>query len=179
VVEIENEGRVTQLSYPKALKGEVNICTLEVKGGVVVKLTPAKGVVGGGISQEKWGVKTESPAKVSMVMYSPNHWDGNSVGNRHWFFILEGCKNPDSTRGIYNEFLSSELDKHRKVFEVLGDKTKCKSTDDQLSGLGFSSTRNDVVTMRVSGATINRTFNVSFGSPISKKEKEMEPELTI
>lgn len=179
VVEIENEGRVTQFSYNKALKGDVDICTIELKNGVVVNIKPAKGIIGGGISQEKWGVKTESAVKVNMVMYSPNHWDGNSVGNRHWFFILEGCKNPEATRGIYNEFLSSELDKHRKVFEVLGDKTKCQPTDDQLSGVGFSSTQSDVVTMRVSGTKINGTFNVNFASPISKKKGVKEPELVI
>lgn len=179
VIEVENEGRITQLSYPKVLKGDVDFCTIEIVNGAIAKLTPAKGITGTGISQEKWGVKTETAVKVNMVMYSPNHWDGNSVGNRHWFFILEGCKNPDATRGIYNEFLSSELDQHRKVFEVLGDKTKCQPTDDQLSGLGFSSTRNDVVTMRVSGEKINRTFNVSFAKPTLKKEEVQEPELVI
>lgn len=177
VIEVENEGRITQLSYPKVLKGEVDFCTIEIVNGLIHKLTPAKGITGTGISQEKWGVKTETAVKVNMVMFSPNHWDGNAVGNKHWFFILEGCKNPESTRGIYNEFLSSELDTHRKVFEVLGDKTKCQPTDEQLSGLGFSSTRNDVVTMRVTGTKVNRTFNVSFASPIAKQENEPEPEL--
>lgn len=176
-VEVESEGRITQLSYPQALKGNVDFCTIDIKGGIIAKLTPAKGISGSAISQEKWGVKTESAVKVSMMMYSPNHWDGNSVGNRHWFFILEGCKNPEPTRGIYNEFLSSELDTHRKVFEVLGDKTKCQPQDDQLSGLGFSSTRNDAVTIRVKGAKLDRTFNVSFASPIAKTETVQEPEL--
>ena len=43
-------------------------------------------------------------------MLSPNYWDNNSVGNKHWFFVLEGIKNDKPTRGIYNEFLSAELE---------------------------------------------------------------------
>jgi len=73
--------------------------------------------------------------------------------------MLKGCKNPDATRGIYNEFLRSDLDQHRKVFEIVGSKTKCQPSDDQLSGLGFSSTRSDVVTIVVNG---RRAYNVEF-----------------
>lgn len=162
-VEIENGGQLCQLSYPKAAVGMVDVATLTVKGGMIAKITTAKDVVnGGGISQDKWGVKTETYAKVNTLMKSPNHWDGNEVGNKHWFFVLDGCANPDSTRGIYNEFLNSNLEKHRKVFEVLGDKTKCPYTEDQLSGLGFSSTRGDTVTVKVAGKKLQKTFNIKF-----------------
>ena len=68
-------------------------------------------------------------------------------------FALKNCKCPDPVRGIYNEFLRSDLDKHRKVFEVLGAKTKCqpKADDDQVSGVGFTSARGDSVTIVVDG----------------------------
>ena len=48
------------------------------------------------------------------------------------------------------------------VFEILGDKTKCQPTDDQLSGLGFSSTRGDVVTVKVAGPKLNKSFTITF-----------------
>lgn len=161
-IEIESAGKITQLSHPKALKGATEFCTIHIKGGLIEKLDIAKGIVGSGIAQEKWGIKTESFVPVTTLMLSPNHWDNNTVGNKHWFFMLQGCLNPDPTRGIYNEFLNSNLEKHRKVFEILGDKTKCQPSEQQLSGLGFSSTRNDTVTLRVSGDKGVQTFNVTF-----------------
>lgn len=162
VVEIENAGEIIQLSYAKALKGMVDFAEITVAAGKIVKVKPAAGIAGGGISREQWGIKTETYAKVQTLMFSPNYWDDQAVGNKHWFFILEGCKNPEPARGIYNEFLSSELDKHRKVFEVLGDKTKCAATDNQLSGMGFSSTRSDVVTVNVRSAKFQKSFNITF-----------------
>lgn len=162
VVEIENDGNLTQLSYKKPLRGTVDIATVVVRNEKIVDIKPAEGTVGGSISMEKWGVKTETFVKVNTLMFSPNYWDDNAVGNKHWFFVLDGCKNDEPTRGIFNEFLRSDLEQHRKVFEVLGDKTKCPPTDDQLSGLGFSSTRSDTVCVRVTEGTRQKTFNVSF-----------------
>ncbi len=136
--------------------------TLTVKNRAVVGITAAAGVTGGSFSQQKWGVATEKFTKVNTMMRSPNYWDENQVGNKHWFFMLDGCKNDAPTRGIYNEFLNSGLEKHRKVFEILGDKTKCQPTDDQISGVGFSSTRGDSVVVNVTGAKIRKTYNITF-----------------
>jgi hypothetical protein len=158
-LEIESGGKLVQLAHTGAMRVKHQpFVKLYVKGGVIVKMELAPGVVGGGVPQDKWGIRTENFVKVNTLMYSPNYWDGNAVGNRHWLFMLDGCKNPMPTRGIYNEFLNSALEKHRKVFEVLGDKTKCPVTDDQLSGLGFSSTRGDTVIVRASG----QLFNIAF-----------------
>lgn len=162
VVEVESNGKLSQLSYQQAVKGTITVADLIVKDGVVVEVRPGKNILGQGITQEKWGIKTEEYAKVKTVMFSPNYWDENAVGNKHWFFILEGCKTDQTTRGIYNEFLNSTLDKHRKVFEVLGDKTKCPVVDDQLSGLGFSSTGNQSLTVRVQGAKLSKTYIIKF-----------------
>jgi hypothetical protein len=79
----------------------------------------------------------------------PNYWGDNAVGNKHTFFVLHGAKNDEPMRGIYNEFLHPRLEPHRKVFEVIGDKTKCQPTDGQLSGLGFSSTKKRASILRV------------------------------
>lgn len=98
-------------------------------------------MVGSGSSTEVWGLNTNNYINVGSVMYSPNFWDENQVGNRHVLFMLDGCKNPEPVRGFYNEYLIESLHNHRKVFEVLGGKMKAEPVDDQLSGLGFSTTK--------------------------------------
>lgn len=88
-----------------------------------------------------WGLRTQEFTPITTVMLSPNFWGQNKSGNKHYFFILDNCTNPEPIRGIYNEFLRHELHEHRKVFEVLGDKTRCLVTPNQLSGVGFSTTQ--------------------------------------
>ena len=94
-------------------------------------------------------------------MFSPNHWDLQGVGNRHYFFILEGCLNPGTPRGFYNEFLKQDLLEQKKVFEALGDKMKVEPSDIQLSGLGFSSTQRNSIVAKVEG-NITRTLKINF-----------------
>lgn len=157
------EGQVFELAYTSSLTGSITIGQFTVKNGEIVKSSNVHSkLVPEGVSKEKWGVTTEQLVPVQTVMLSPNYWDDNATGNKHWFFILEGCKNPDKTRGIYNEFLANGLEKHRKVFEVLGDKTKCPEADEQLSGLGFSSTRGDKVTLAVVAGKTQTFYNVQF-----------------
>ncbi len=159
--EIEFEGQVFEYEYRKPLKnkGWVTVAEATLKDG---KFSIEHKLLSSATSRDKWGVKTETFVKVTTVMYSPNYWDDNAVGNKHWFFTVEGCKNEGTTRGIYNEFLNSNLEKHRKVFELLGNKTQCPYSENQLSGLGFSSTRKDKVTVKVKGPKLYKTLNVSF-----------------
>ncbi len=79
------------------------------------------------------------------------------------FFVLEGAKSDEDMRGFYNEFLHSRLEPHRKVFEVIGDKTKCQPTKGHLAGLGFSSTKKDSFLVRVQQGKKQRIFNVLVG----------------
>lgn len=164
VIEIENNGSVSQYSYSKAVQNGANVEVgiLTVKNGVIVEMNLHKDMVGGGVPQQKWGVTTEQFVKVNTLMLSPNRWDDNRNGNKHWFFVLDGCRTDEPARGIYNEFLKPELETHRKVFEVLGNKTKCAVTDDQLAGVGFSSTRGDSVLVNVTGDKIRKTYNITF-----------------
>ena len=99
-------------------------------------------------------------------MLSPNYWGQNAVGNKHTFFVIEGARNDELTRGFYNEFLHPRLEPHRKVFEVIGDKTKCQPTVDgqQLSGLGFSSTKHETFLVRAQQGKKQRVFSVRVGA---------------
>ena len=161
VLEVEIDGVLQTFKYEKPVKGNIECLRLHMAGNQLVK-TEVVNVVAGSASQEKWGIQTEQFVPVDTIMKSPNYWGTNANGNKHWFFILQGCKNPEPVRGIYNEFLSPEFEKHRKVFEVLGAKTKCPVVQDQLSGVGFSSTRKDAVTVLVKGDSIQKTYKITF-----------------
>lgn len=109
----------------------------------------------------KWNIDTNKFHKVNVMMLSPNYWDEQGIGNKHYFFMLDDCKNPEPVRGFFNEYLNSELTPHRKVFEVLADKMKTPYQEHQLSGLGFSSTMRNSVIVKVDG-TFSRTLKVNF-----------------
>lgn len=108
-----------------------------------------------------WGINTGEFVKVRTVMFSPNHWDGEHTGHKHVFFMLDGCVNPDSVRGLYNEHLTDALHPHRKVFEVLGNKLRAPYSENQLSGVGFSMERRTEVLCRVTGK-YNRIVKITF-----------------
>lgn len=163
-VEVEAGDVLTTLHYEKIVadRARVPVIRLVAKGGEL-RIVPAPGMkVGGGLSQEKWGLKTQELVRVNAVVLSPNHWGDNIAGLKHWFFLLEGAKNPEPVRGIYNEFLGGELAKHAKVLEVLGEKTKCPVADEQLSGVGFTSARGDKVTVLATGPKLNKVYTVAF-----------------
>lgn len=167
-VEVEAGGNVQTYRYDRALTAkeqkQVLKITVERDGrDGRMRLEPGEGVVAGASPQEKWGLRTLGLVRVNSVLLSPNHWQEPGDGNKHWFFILEGCRNPEPTRGFYNEFLHPRLHEHRKVFEVLADKMKCAPVDTQLSGLGFSETRKDRVTVVAMGPSSQRAYTIVFG----------------
>lgn len=158
-IQLYANGETRTYHYPRMVANEATIpvLTFKVKNGVVTDI--ATQLAADDAPQDKWGIKTNTPVKVDTIMLSPNHWDGaGEVGNKHWFFILEGCKNPDEARGFFNEYLRGDLDPHRKVFEVLGSKTKCAPAADGLSGVGFSSTSKTKVIAIADG----RTYEIEF-----------------
>ncbi|AUS02905.1 YfaP [Vibrio phage 2.275.O._10N.286.54.E11] len=157
--EIEFDGTIHTLNFVGRCSGRMQVATVNysrTEGFTIKEHLPSATA-----SKEVWGVTTNAWTKVQMVMNSPNHWDGEETGNKHFFFMLEGCKDPDTSRGFYNEFLSAELNEHRKVFELLGGKMRVQPTNEQLSGVGFSSTSRNEVLVKVSGA-FNRVVKVKF-----------------
>lgn len=140
----------------------LDLLEIVVKNKQVVSVKQAPVLSQQSAQENIWGITTGSLVQIESLMLSPNHWSGNNEGNKHFMFILKDCKNPDTVRGFYNEYLRSDLDKHRKVFEVLGSKTKAAYSEEQLSGVGFSSTRSDEALIAVTSANSRRIYKVKF-----------------
>lgn len=155
-------GGVRQFVYDKPVKHKENVMVAEItysksKGIQIRELIPSTSHS----SVSLWNIDTNKFHKVNVMMLSPNYWDEQGIGNKHYFFMLDDCKNPEPVRGFFNEYLNSELTPHRKVFEVLADKMKTPYQEHQLSGLGFSSTMRNSVIVKVDG-TFSRTLKVNF-----------------
>ena len=160
--EIEFNGQIYAFDYAQPLRQDerVQVAEVKLKNGqfTIVEKLPSNCS-----SREVWGVKTNEFTPVTVLCYSPNYWnEQDGIGNKHYFFMLKGCVNPELPNAWYSEFLNSELyPKHRKVMEALSSKAHVLETDDQLSGIGFSSTlRNDLV-VKVKGST-ERVLKVKF-----------------
>jgi len=160
-VEIEFAGVIHKFVYEKDVRDGRSIIVAEFDFNRKTGITFTKTLPETSASKEIWGVKTQDFRKVSMVMNSPNHWDGEETGNKHYFFIVEGCLQDGEARGFFNEFLIPKLNEHRKVFEVLGSKMKTAKSDQQLSGLGFSSTQRNSVFCNVTGS-FARKIEITF-----------------
>ena len=159
--EIEVDGNLHKFAYNKPVGQDHNIevayIDVDNNGNItVVPILPANTSYK---SKNEWGIDTMKFQKVSCIMLSPNHWEGNEVGNKHYFFMLDGCKNPDPVRGFFNEYLRADLEKdHRRVFEALASRAKAEYNDNQLSGLGFSSTQRNELVVKVD----NKPFKIKF-----------------
>lgn len=154
-------GEVFQFVHEKPLENKewVTVAKLELKRGewrVLEMMECDSSPI------EMWNLKTNQFVPVSVIMYSPNYWDEqDGIGNKHYMFMLKDCVNPESPNGFYNEFLKNELTQHKRVFEALGGKMAVEPVDDQLSGLGFSSTKRADLVVKVKGQT-ERVMRIKF-----------------
>jgi len=158
--EVEFDGQIHSFAYNQPLRQNENVQVAEVtisEGEFSIKEMIPSSVS----SREIWGLPTNQFHPVSVIMMSPNYWDGQEgVGNRHFFFMLKDCLNPESPNGFFNEYLNNTLLPHKRVFEALGGKMRVEPSNDQLSGIGFSSTQRNALVIRVTGH-IDRTIKVT------------------
>lgn len=160
-LEIEFDGNTYTYHHFESFTRDVMIASVIVKDGIMTIKHHLAATEGEGVQKEVYGINSNEFHKVNLVCLSPNHWEGSSIGNKHFFFMLEGCKSPSSIRGFHNENLIPELLTHRKVMEVLGATAQIESTDKQLSGLGFNATVRDELIVKLQG-THKRTIKLKF-----------------
>lgn len=156
--EIEFDGELFSYSYDKPVSDYVTVAEVTKKGS---EFTINHRLPESNASKEVYGLDTNQFHKVELVCLSPNHWGENNVGNKHYFFMLEGCQAPTSLRGFHNENLIPELRDHRKVMEVLASTQLVEPAEKQLSGLGFNATVRDEVILKLSG-NFKRVIKLKF-----------------
>lgn len=158
--EIEFGGTVYEFEHRAPLKQKewVTLAKVELKKGQFNVLEMRQTSQS---SKTAWGLKTQDFHKVNMLMLSPNYWDGHGVGNKHYFFMIDGCQNDGEPRGFFNEFLRQDLEPHRKVINIVGAKMKAEASASQISGLGFSATQRNELLVKVAG-NFTRTLKVVF-----------------
>ena len=164
LMEVKTPEGLTRYKCDAAVIGEKNFIEVNFDGNsftsVVVNNT-LKIVDSEVKPTEMYGLESQQFHKVNLMCLSPNHWGENKTGNKHYFFMLEGCKSNTPVRGFHNENLDPELAKHRKVLEVLGAVNMIEPTDKQLAGLGFNATIKDEVILRLKG-NFKRVIKVKF-----------------
>ena len=160
--EIEFDGQMFSYEYNRPVSGSVKIAEVTLKDGEFTIKHLLAATEGEGVSKEIYGLETNHFHKVNLLCVSPNHWNGSNVGNKHYFFMLENCKTPQSIRSFHNENLIPELITHRKVMEVLGATNVIAPSKKQLSGLGFNATVRDEVIVKL-GGSFKRMLKVKFG----------------
>lgn len=115
----------------------------------------------GATSNTMWGLDSNQFHKVNLISLSPNYWGENAIGNKHYFFFLDGCHSDTAMRSFHIENLNGELLQDRKVLEIFGMTDKLEPTTKQLAGLGFTDDSKETLIVKVEGS-FKRVVRVKF-----------------
>lgn len=153
--QVEANGQLHEfdIAGPHRVKEIVQIAEVDHDGHGDFTIRP---MVGGrqGRGSAIGGLACNAFHPVTLMLLSPNYWDAQTCGNKHFMFMLKDAKNGECPNGFFNEFLKPELVAHKRVFAALGSKMQVPPADNQLTGLGFSSTKPASVLLKVHGSTI-------------------------
>lgn len=165
--ELDVDGELYTYHYSQPVSQNHNVMVVEVTvkdGSFSVKslLPETRG------SKSIYGLETNEFHKVNLVCLSPNHWNNENIGNKHYLFILDECICPNPIRSFHAEDLIPELAQHRKVLEVLSQTTMIQplsvaknKINPQLSGLGFNATVRSELVVKLQGS-FKRTLKIEF-----------------
>ena len=160
--ELEYEGQIYSFNYNKDICSSENVQVATIQFSKTNGITFMESLKSEQSSKTEWGIQTNQFHPVSICMFSPNYWDKQlGIGNRHYFFLMNNCINENQPNGFFNEFLRNEFTEHKRVFEALGNKMKVTHSNNQLSGLGFSSTKRNSIIIKGEGR-FNRMVKVIF-----------------
>lgn len=163
-VEIKLDGKLTTLQCDRIIRDNelVPVAMFTVGKDKTITLKPYLPVVTQNNidSRKVWGLSSKQFHKVTHVLPSPNFWGGNATGLIHTFFLIEGCRCDEKVRRFYNEFVTHDLNKHRKVLEAVGTENMIQpDKEEQASGLGFVPNDKTPAYIRVDK---NKVYKVSF-----------------
>jgi len=150
--EIEFNGELHEYTYDRSVSGNVDVAivTVDKNGNFDIEHNLPSS------SSEKniWGINTQNFHKINMLSLSPNYWNDNKVGHKHYMFMLENCKADIPLKGFHNDNLNPKLNKIRKAMSVLSNTAIIKDPDkiDHLAGIGFNSTVRDELIVKVKGS---------------------------
>ena len=157
-IEIEFDGNTYNYYCTDVFTKDKSVATVTVKNGV---MSIEHHLPESSSAKELYSLESGQFHKVNLICLSPNHWGENPTGNKHYFFMLDGCKADKSIRSFHIENLTPELATHRKVLEVLGNTTMIEPSSKQLSGLGFNATVKDELIVKLKGSH-QRVIKIKF-----------------
>jgi hypothetical protein len=158
--EIEFDGNTFNYEYNQPVRDDVHIAEVMFDGissfSIKHLLEPVSSSV-----KDLWNLSTNQFHKVNLMCLSPNYWGNNAIGNKHYFFFLDGCHSDVPMRSFHIENLNGELLQDRKVLEVFGMTDKLEPSDKQLAGLGFTNDSKETLVVKVEGS-FKRTVRIRF-----------------
>lgn len=135
------EGRVMSSSCPN------EVFTFEYTPNKPVKVLSASGQRAVIADGKVWGLTPNTYVNVTGITLSPNYWQDEPLRHigKHLFFLLEGCKDSNSTlgRGLFTEHLKAEFRPIRSTLEAHMARVKLKEVPAPACGVGINTTKQD------------------------------------